>query len=436
MVCLGGKDFIGLANLMALGSHSAADVDGRHAGLVNLTMWAQEVVLCTFEESVANLESASVKMGAPDQAAFAAGSQEPDPSAPEAALSAEQSSSNNDSWADGHGLQVLAEELEFVVHEGMAMLASSAERLTAAVAEAVSEQVRVVLVSGARDAAARGKSQAVAALATCDTVLGGVEETLRGVGAAAVACKPMLQLTSKLLRALSTSPGDAIVEEAIGRALHELDPVVCGIEDRLRTRLTDALTEENLAEEPSAALAESQSSGYASTSVPLPATPSDTVDGASLRDAVKASLTRRLSEVVLAELRPLLGTLQAFLGLPKGPASQGARRELMKLAIELDGEVARMAQEDVDRCMKNEEDVAPRGQREAETLVKELLERFPGAVSKWVAAALERIRKEMRLLASDSSKASSPPVRVAPLMDAIAHVDASMATLEQKAVSS
>ncbi|KAK3282386.1 hypothetical protein CYMTET_9872, partial [Cymbomonas tetramitiformis] len=264
MVCLGGEDFIGLTNLMALGSHSAADVDARHTGLVNLTMWAQEVVLQTLEQSETS----------PDA---------PDPS------------------DDGYGLQVLAEELERVIREGTAMLASSAERLTAAVAEAVSEQVRVVLVSGARDAAVRGKPKAVAALAACNSVLDGVEESLRGVDAAAAACLPLLQLTSKLLRALSMPFPDAIVESVIDRALHELDQAECSVETRLQKRLADALSAESF----------------------------------------------------VNELRV------AFLGLIKRPASEDAhgvaRRELMQLAIKLDAEVARVAQNEVERCMENEE---------------------------------------------------------------------------------
>eukprot|EP00854_Cymbomonas_tetramitiformis_P003718 gene3718-4658_t len=161
MVCLGGKGFIGLANLMALGSHSAADVDARHAGLVNLTMWAQEVVLQTLESEI-SLDDPAADTAQPTELP-----------------------TNDGGWGDGHGLQVLAEELERAIQEGTAMLASSAKRLTAAVAEGVSEQVRDVLVCGAREDVVRGKPQAVAALAACNSVLDGVEGSLRGVGAAA-----------------------------------------------------------------------------------------------------------------------------------------------------------------------------------------------------------------------------------------------------------
>ncbi|KAK3284471.1 hypothetical protein CYMTET_7880 [Cymbomonas tetramitiformis] len=406
MVCLGGEDFIGLTNLMALGSHSAADVDARHTGLVNLTMWAQEVVLQTLEQSETS----------PDA---------PDPS------------------DDGYGLQVLAEELERVIREGTAMLASSAERLTAAVAEAVSEQVRVVLVSGARDAAVRGKPKAVAALAACNSVLDGVEESLRGVDAAAAACLPLLQLTSKLLRALSMPFPDAIVESVIDRALHELDQAECSVETRLQKRLADALSAESFVNELRVVLTASQSSGPASTSAvesqqaARPAAPSDKVAEPSPRDAVKDSLTRLLSEVAVAELRPTLGALQAFLGLIKRPASEdahgGARRELMQLAIELDAEVACVAQNEVERCMENEErcadeDVAVRGRHEAEALVGRLPESLARAVKEWLVPALKRIRQKLEPSAGESSKTLSLPPG---LIDAIAYVDAGMATLAQ-----
>ncbi|KAK3248364.1 hypothetical protein CYMTET_42167 [Cymbomonas tetramitiformis] len=421
-VCLGGEDFIGLSNLMAFGSHSSADMDARHAGLVNLTMWAQEVVLHAVEESETNQD-------APDQAA-----------------DTEQWSSTDDSWRDGYGLQVLAEELERVIQESTAKLASAADQLTAAVVEGVSKQVQDVLVPGARDAAVRGKPKAVAALAACNSVLDGVEESLWGVHGAAVACQLLLQLTSKLLRAFTMPLPDALAGGLIGRALHELDPEVCSdVETRLQKRLTAALRAESFVRELSDVLAVTQTSGCASTSSTLqlgarPAAPSDEVTEPSPRDAVKDSLTWLLSEDVLAEVRPLLGTLQAFLGLIKGPASkdshEDARRELMKLAIELDDKVVLMAREEVERCMENEgrcaqEGVAAPGQHEAESLVGRLLEGFPKAVSEWLVPALGIIRQ--KLLQSvpsegENSKTSSLP---SGLIDAIAYVDAGMATLEQ-----
>ncbi|KAK3247945.1 hypothetical protein CYMTET_42575 [Cymbomonas tetramitiformis] len=343
MVCMGGKGFIGLANLMALGSHSAADVDAKHAGLVNLTIWAQEVVLQTLESEIS-----------PDA---------PDPAADTAQPT--ELPTNDGRWGDGHGLQVLAEELERAIQEGTAMLASSAERLTAAVAEGVSEQVRDVLVCGARDEVVHGKPQAVAALAACNSVLDGVEESLRGVGAAAVACQPLLQLTSKLLRALTVPFPDAIVERVIGRALQELHQAVCSVETRLQERLAKALEAESFVHGLSDVLTAAQTSGCDSASAvksqqaARPVAPSEKLAEPSPRDAVKDSLTRLLSEVVLAELWPLLGALQAFLGLIKGPASkdahEGARRELMQLAFELDAEVARVAQSEVERYLGNEE---------------------------------------------------------------------------------
>ncbi|KAK3265789.1 hypothetical protein CYMTET_25557 [Cymbomonas tetramitiformis] len=303
MVCMGGKGFIGLANLMALGSHSAADVDARHAGLVNLTMWAQEVVLQTLES-------------------------ENNPAADTAQPT--ELPTNDGGWGDGHGLQVLAEELERAIQEGTAMLASSAERLTAVVAEGVSEQVRDVLVCGAREDVVRGKPKAVAALAACNSVLGGVEESLQGVGAAAVACQPLLQLTSKLLQALTVPFPDAIVERVIGRALQELDQAVCSVETRLQERLAKALEAESFVHGLSDVLTAAQTSGCDSASAvksqqaARPVAPSEKLAEPSPRDAVKDSLTRLLSEVVLAELWPLLGALQAFLGLIKGPASKDA----------------------------------------------------------------------------------------------------------------
>ncbi|KAK3272953.1 hypothetical protein CYMTET_18781 [Cymbomonas tetramitiformis] len=386
MVCLGDKDFIGLSNLMALGAHSAADVDATQAALVNLTMWAQEVVLHAAEES-------GTSLNAPNQ------------NAADSAKSGEHLPSSEDSWADGYGLQVLAEELEGVIREGTAMLASSAERLTASVAEAVSEQVQAVLVSGARDAAARRKPQAVAALAACNSVLDGVEESLQGVHAAAVACQPLLQLTSKLLRAYSMPFPDALVDGAIDRALHELDPeVVRGMESRLRKRLTDELSAENFVNEPGNALTAAQSSG-----------------------CVSASAAQQ------PELRPAVPAEKAFLGLIQGPASKD---ELMKLAIELDGEVIRMARGEVERCMKNEEGcaqegVAAPGQREAESLVVSLQESLPRVVSKWLVSALGMIRQKLpqpMLSAGESRKTPSLP---SGLIDAIAYGDAGMATLAQ-----
>eukprot|EP00854_Cymbomonas_tetramitiformis_P008479 gene8479-10073_t len=386
MVCLGDKDFIGLSNLMALGAHSAADVDATQAALVNLTMWAQEVVLHAAEES-------GTSLNAPNQ------------NAADSAKSGEHLPSSEDSWADGYGLQVLAEELEGVIREGTAMLASSAERLTASVAEAVSEQVQDVLVPGARDAAVRGKPKAVAALAACNSVLDGVEESLQGVHAAAVACQPLLQLTSKLLRAYSMPFPDALVDGAIDRALHELDPeVVRGMESRLRKRLTDELSAENFVNEPGNALTAAQSSG-----------------------CVSASAAQQ------PELRPAVPAEKAFLGLIQGPASKD---ELMKLAIELDGEVIRMARGEVERCMKNEEGcaqegVAAPGQREAESLVVSLQESLPRVVSKWLVSALGMIRQKLpqpMLSAGESRKTPSLP---SGLIDAIAYGDAGMATLAQ-----
>ncbi|KAK3288142.1 hypothetical protein CYMTET_4369 [Cymbomonas tetramitiformis] len=424
MICLGGKDFIGLTNLMALGSHSAADVDARHVRLVNLTLWAQEVVLQTLEESQTSPD-------APDQAAATA-------------QSAEQVSSDD---ADGHGLQVLAEELERVIQEGKVKLATSAEQLTAAVAEGLSKQVEDVLVCGVRDAVVCGKPQAVAALAACNSVLDVVEESLQGVHAAAVACQPLLHLTSKLLRSFSMLYPDAIVEGVIGRALQELEQAERSVETRLQIRLTKSPGIQNYVNELGDVLIGSLSSGCASTSTVESqqaadarlSVPSEKVAELSPRDAVKDSLTWLLSEEVVAELRPLLGALQAFLGLIKGPASkdshEGARRELMQLAIELDAEVARVAQKEVERCMVNaercaKEGVAARGPHEVKLLVGRLLESLPGAVKEWLVPALRGICQKLGQSADESSKKKIPSLP-SEFIDAIVYVDASMATLQQ-----
>ncbi|KAK3258410.1 hypothetical protein CYMTET_32540 [Cymbomonas tetramitiformis] len=423
MVCLGEENFIGLTNLMELGADCSGYVDGVQAGLVNLTVWAQEVLLRSSEEGTTHQSAVPPEQEAPAEAASAANLQESRPP--------EQPSCNDESWGDEHGLQVLADELERFTIEGMAKLAGAAKQMTTAVAKGLSEHVEDALRGGERGLVKRAKPKAVAALAACDTVLGTVEEGLGGVRAAADALQPLAQLASKFLRAFVTlSEPAGLVKGAIERALCELDQLPRRLEERLAAALSEAGFAERLHNMVAALLGRSSASESApSRQAARPGT-SDSEGAGPSEETAKDSIAGLLCDAVLPEvdsLRVRLSALQGLLGLPKMAEERGAvRRELTELLMQLQGTVALATRSEVERCMREDAAVLEAG--EVESLAKRLQETLPAVVSRTVSKRVA----QMTALVGERRGASPPSGEVAPrLHEVIVRVDAGLATLQQ-----
>ncbi|KAK3281680.1 hypothetical protein CYMTET_10543, partial [Cymbomonas tetramitiformis] len=423
MVCLGEENFIGLTNLMELGADCSGYVDGVQAGLVNLTVWAQEVLLRSSEEGTTHQSAVPPEQEAPAEAASAANLQESRPP--------EQPSCNDESWGDEHGLQVLADELERFTIEGMAKLAGAAKQMTTAVAKGLSEHVEDALRGGERGLVKRAKPKAVAALAACDTVLGTVEEGLGGVRAAADALQPLAQLASKFLRAFVTlSEPAGLVKGAIEQALYELDQLPRRLEERLAAALSEAGFAERLHNMVAALLGRSSASESApSRQAARPGT-SDSEGAGPSEETAKDSIAGLLCDAVLPEvdsLRVRLSALQGLLGLPKMAEERGAiRRELTELLMQLQGTVALATRSEVERCMPEDAAVLEAG--EVESLAKRLQETLPAVVSRMVSKRVA----QMTALVGERRGASPPSGEVAPrLHEVIVRVDAGLATLQQ-----
>ncbi|KAK3248636.1 hypothetical protein CYMTET_41905 [Cymbomonas tetramitiformis] len=419
MVCLGEEDFIGLTNLMALGADSAAGVEGAQAGLVNLTVWAQEVLLHSLEEDTTHQNAVPPEQEAAAEAASATNLQEsrlPDPSA---AAPGEQPASSDESWGDEHGLQVVADELERFTIEGMAKLAGAAELMTAAAAKGLSKHVEDALLGGERGSVKRAKPQAVAALAACDEVLGIVEETLHGVQAAADASLPLAQLASKLLRAfLTRSEAASLVAGAMHRALCELD----AWPRHLEARLTAVLSEEGFAQRLQNVVAEllGQSSAGESTSSRQAARPGTSERAGPMEETAKDLVVGLLCDAVLPELDPL--------------------REDLALLMELQGTVACTTRSKVERCM--EESTAMLEQEKVGMLVERLQKSIPAEVRSRVSDRIAEMPGFKKLSGVDApsmaawvgERQEAPPPSgemASRLHDVIVRVDAGVATLKQ-----